>query len=79
MRFHHSIQMATEYMQEAFKLYRAATETYRLYEASAAEPEKRSFALYRFAEVYEEQADKYARLADEYFTEAECHNWAKRG
>ena len=61
-----TLELAHEHQQRAFLYYRHAQEA----EARGD---------WRFAETYERNAEHHAQLADEYYTEAECHDWSKRG
>jgi hypothetical protein len=61
-----TLELAHEHQQKAFNCF-----------ATAVRAEQRGSA--RFAELMEEQAERHALLAAEYYTEAECHDWSKRG
>lgn len=64
--FQRTIQLAQENERDAYYYYAKAEDAYAHNE-------------HYFAENYERMAERHALLAAEYYVEAECHNWSKRG
>lgn len=61
-----TLELAHEHQHEAFYWFERADEADRM-------------GLYSTANRYESYAEEHARLAAEYYCDAECHDWSKRG